>query len=230
MSFNFMAAVTICSDFGAPKNKVCHCCHSFPRYLPWSDGTELNWRQHIEKQRHYFVNKGLSSQGYGFSSGHLWMWGLDFIETEHQIINAFELWYWKNLLRVPWTTRRSNQSILKEISPEWKDWCWSWNSNTLATWCDNWLIWKDPDAGKDWRWEEMGTKEDEMVGWHHQLKMDMSLSKLQEIVKDREAWHASVHGVTKSWTWLSNWTTLQKQSDIETSDQAAVCIKRWQWR
>ena len=91
-----------------------------------------------------------SSQGYGFSSGHLWMWGLDFIETEHQIINAFELWYWKNLLRVPWTTRRSNQSILKEISPEWKDWCWSWNSNTLATWCKELT-----DLKRPWCWERL---------------------------------------------------------------------------
>ena len=51
----------------------------------------------------------------------------------------------------------------------WKDWCWSWNSNTLATLCLHWLFWKDPDTGKDWRWEEKGTTEDEMVRWHHWL-------------------------------------------------------------
>ena len=85
---------------------------------------------------------------------------------------AFELWCWRRLLRVPWTVRRSNQSILKEIS-------WSWiftgrsdvEAETSVLWppdVKNWLIWKDPGAGKYWRWEK-GTTEDEMVGWHHRL-------------------------------------------------------------
>ena len=74
-------------------------------------------RQHIKKQRHYFVNKGLSSQGYGFSSGHVWMWELDY-EKSWVLKNwCFWTWCWRRLLRVPWTARRSNQSILKEISP-----------------------------------------------------------------------------------------------------------------
>ena len=77
------------------------------------------------------------------------------------------------------------------------------NSNTLATWCE------EPDAGKDWRQEEKGTTVDKMVGCITDSVV-MSLSKLQEMVKDREAWHAAVHGVTKSWTWLSNWTTTSK--------------------
>ena len=75
-------------------------------------------RQYIKKLTNHFANKGSSSQGYGFSSGHVWMWELDHIKkAECQRIDAFELWCWRRLLRVPWTARRSNQSILKEINP-----------------------------------------------------------------------------------------------------------------
>ena len=90
-------------------------------------------------------------------------------KAEHWRIDAFELWCWRRLLRVPWTSRRSNQSILKEISLEYaleglmlKPILWPPNEK-------NWLIWKELDAGKDWRREEKGPTEDEMVGWHHRL-------------------------------------------------------------
>ena len=76
-------------------------------------------RQHIQKQRHYFANKVSSSQGYDFSSSHVWMSELDYKESWALRIDAFELWCWRRLLRVPWTARRSNQSVLKEISPEY---------------------------------------------------------------------------------------------------------------
>ena len=85
--------------------------------------------------------------------------------------DAFELWCWRRLLRVPWTARRSNQSILKEIS-----WIFIGRTDaeaeTPTLWppdAKKWFLGKDPDAGKDWRQEEKGTTEDEMVGWHHQL-------------------------------------------------------------
>ena len=74
---------------------------------------------YLAKQRHCFTNKGPSSQGYGFSSSHVWMWEWTIKKAEHWRIDAFELWCWRRLLRVPWTARRSNQSILKEISPEY---------------------------------------------------------------------------------------------------------------
>ena len=85
---------------------------------PWKK-TYNQPRQHIKKQRHYFVNKGPFSQSYSFSSSHVRIWELDYKEAENQRIDAFELWCWRRLLRVPWTTKRSNQSILKEISPEY---------------------------------------------------------------------------------------------------------------
>ena len=80
---------------------------------PWKESYEKP-RQRIKRQRHYFADKGPHSQGYGFSSGHE-IWTIK--KAECRRINAFELWCWRRLLRVPWTARRSNQSILKEISP-----------------------------------------------------------------------------------------------------------------
>ena len=73
----------------------------------------------------------------------------------------------------------------------------------------NWLTGKDVDAGKDWRQEDKGATEDEMVGWHHD-SMDMNLSKLRKLVMDREVWRAAVHGVASNWTWLNNWTELNQ--------------------
>ena len=96
-------------------------------------------------------------------------------KAEHWKFDAFELWCWRRLLRVPWTTRRSNLSILKEISPEYS-FIGKTNAEIealkLKLWppdVKNWLIWKDPNAGKDWRQEEKGPTEGEMVGWHHWL-------------------------------------------------------------
>ena len=95
-------------------------------------------------------------------------------KTEHRRIDAFELWCWRRLLRVPWTARRSKQSILKEISPEYSLFIGRTDveAETPILWppdAKSWLIRKDPDAGKDWWREEKGTTEDKMIGWHHQL-------------------------------------------------------------
>ena len=83
---------------------------------PWKENYDQP-RQHIKKQRHYFANKGPSSQGYGFSVVVYGCESWTVKKAEHRRIDAFELWCWRRLLRVPWTARRSNQSILKEISP-----------------------------------------------------------------------------------------------------------------
>ena len=95
------------------------CSHEIKRHLLLGRRAMIKPRQHFKKQRYYFANKGRSSQGYGFSSGHVWMWELDCKEGWEPKKWCFELWCWRRLLRVPWTARRSNQSILKEISPEY---------------------------------------------------------------------------------------------------------------
>ena len=93
-------------------------------------------------------------------------------KAEGRRIDAFELWCWRRLLRVPWTARRSNQSILDEISPGLHIGRTDVEAETLILWppdTKSWLIWKDPDAGKHWGQEEKGMTEDEMIGWHHWL-------------------------------------------------------------
>ena len=117
----------------------------------------------ILKSRDYLANKGPSSQGYGFSSSHVWMWELVIKKAEHQRIDAFELWCWRRRLRVLWTARRSNQSILKEISSECslEGLMLKLKLHTLATWCEELTQLK-----RSWCWERLKAGEEvDDRGW-----------------------------------------------------------------
>ena len=125
-----------------------------------------------------------------------------------QRTDAFKLWCWRRRLRVPWTARRSNQSILGKsvLSIHWKDWCWSWNANPLATWCEELTHLKRP-----WCWEGLKAEgEGDDRGWDGWMASPTRCIWVWvnsgSLVMDREAWHASVHAVAKSQTGLSYWT------------------------
>ena len=168
---------------------------------PWKKSYDQP-RQNIKKQKHYFANKGSSSQGYGFSSSHVWMWELDYKES----------WAQKNWCFWTVMLEKTLESPLdcEEIQPVHLKGNQSWvftgrtdvEAETTILWlpdAKSWLILKDPDAGKDWGQEKKGTTEDEMVGWHHLLN-GHGFGWTPRVVMDREAWHAVIHGVSKRQT------------------------------
>ena len=139
------------------------------------------------------------------ASSHVWMWELDHEEGRAQKNGCFWIVLLEKTLISPWTERRSNQSILKEINPAYSLEGWMLKLQNFGhlvpflTHC--WLFGKDPDAGENWRQIEKGMTENETIQWHH-------WHNGHEFVHAREAWHAAVHGVTKSWTQLLNWKTI----------------------
>ena len=164
----------IVADFIFLVSKItadCDCGREIKRYLLFGRKA-MTKLDSILKQRHYFGQQRLSSQSYVFSSSHVWMW-----ELGHKVSWAPKNWYFWIVVLEKTLASPFDSKEIKPVNPKGN---YSWifteradaETETPILWppdAKNWLIRKDPDAGKDWKWEEKGTTEDEMVGWHHRL-------------------------------------------------------------
>ena len=202
---------------------------------PWNWKTLAPWkksygqpRQHIKKQRHYFANKGLSSQSYGFSSCHVWMW-------EHYKESwALKYWCFRNVVLEKTLESLLECKEIKPVHPKGNQPCivigrTDAEAEAPILWppdAKNWLIGKDPDARKDWKQEEKVMTEDKMVWWHHQLD-GHEFEQAWELVMNREASWAVVHGVTESdTTELLKWTEILNIQLFKTSKDLKL-KERW---
>ena len=185
---------------------------------PWKKSYDQP-RQHIKKQRHYFANKGPFNQSYGFSSSHVWMWELDYKESWEP-----NWCFWTVVLEMTLQSHLDYREI-QPVHPKGnQSWIFIWRTDAEAEtpilWppdAKNWLVWKDPDAGKDWRLEEKGTTEDKVVG------MASPAQWTWVWVNSWSWWWTGRPGIlqsmgSQSWTRLSDWTELTVYLEVLSSE------------